>query len=139
MRLNRSLIALSLVPIAFGMMACARTTDRAALEILNTALTAEDLMQMELAVNAALEVLPSDGVNTWENPVSGRSGAVTPMKTIRIDEPRGFCRIYLNQVFERTSLSVLQSSRLMACRQSERNWIICDQDPKSCVRELREL
>lgn len=134
MTARRLLIVAFFLPSLLGLMACARTADKGPMEILASAVTAGDLEQIQLATNVALESLPSDVVNAWENSASGHSGTITPLKTIKIDQPRGFCRVYLNEVFDRSTLTVLQKSRLMACRTSRFNWVHCSTNAESCVR-----
>jgi len=137
MTLKRLAVVAFFLPSVLGLMACAHTTDEAPLEILSSVITAEDLQQIALATNVALESLPSDVANAWENKLSGHSGNITPIKTIKTENPKGFCRVYLNEVFEHSTLIVLQKSRQMACRTSQFNWVHCPYDAQSCVRDLK--
>jgi|GEM_PF-2836784 len=107
-------------------------------DTVRVALTATDIIRIEAATQSVLEDLPSNESQRWQNPASSHDGEVTPLRTIRIESPRGYCRVYNSRVFDRVSQDQLQLSIHMACRKSRNVWIPCTDDARSCVQKLRQ-
>jgi surface antigen len=60
---------------------------------LYTRMTSDDVRTANQVVQNALEGTVSGTVLSWENPVSGHSGSVTPLKTFR-SKSGAYCREY---------------------------------------------
>lgn len=78
----------------------------------------QDESAMDQALNQALEVNVSGNAHTWTNPDTGRSAAITPVRTYQ-DASGKFCREYRKDV---TASGATQSTFGLACREGDGQW-----------------
>jgi len=78
----------------------------------------QDRSAMDQALNQALEVNMSGNALTWNNPDTGRSAAITPVRTYQ-DKSGKFCREYRKDV---TSGEQTETTFGLACREGQGTW-----------------
>jgi len=61
-------------------------------------LTAEDNRLADQAARYALENLPSGASWSWQNPATGHTGTVKPLRTWISKQPRRYCREYQEDI-----------------------------------------
>jgi len=131
---RRSLLAV--LATAMFVMGCTSSHDLVRSVETPSPTTSGDLELIALSTNTALESLPSNVANSWDNPASNHAGSVTPIRTVKVEQPRGFCRVYLSRVFDRLTFDELETTKAMACRLARHNWVPCSVSAKVCVEEL---
>jgi len=127
---------LAILATALCFSGCASSHDPLRTSESQSVVTNGDLALIATSTNFALESLPSNVANSWDNPASNHAGSVTPVRTVKVEEPRGFCRIYLSTVFDRLTFDKLETTEAMACRLDRHNWIPCADSAKVCLERL---
>lgn len=116
---------------------CAPFVDTVTTDPVEPQLTSTDLEYIRSATQLALETLLSSETHRWYNPGSNNRGEITPLRTIKTESPRGFCRVYEQRVMQGLLPGNIETATLMACRESQNQWRVCKTDPQSCIENLK--
>ncbi|RMD62509.1 MAG: hypothetical protein D6826_07225 [Alphaproteobacteria bacterium] len=82
-------------------------------------LAPSDAELARVALQETLETRPSEEIYLWRNERTGRSGAITPLRTFRIKSGH-FCREYRETVIVERKLATRTG---VACRADDGTWV----------------